>query len=100
MKPICVPCQRFLRCEKNGYYFTEMMPTNDPDGATRAPPGRAAPERWVPYKVWSGDLWACPDCGARIVVGTGRNPISEHYEPEFDRTREVNNAGQLDVKDC
>jgi hypothetical protein len=83
--------------EKSGYYFTEMMPTPGDDPAT---PGIFRPERWTPYKVWAGDLWTCPDCGAAVVVGTGRNPISEHYMPEFPATREATNAAQLEVKDC
>lgn len=100
MKPICAPCERFMRCEKNGYHFTEMMPINDPARATRPRPGRAEPERWEPYKVWSGDLWTCPDCGASVVVGIGRGPLSEHYQGEFAEIRQHTNARQLEVKDC
>lgn len=94
MKPICVPCQRFFRPTKNGKSFIEGMPTEN--GASS---GLAAPEKWRPYKLWIGDEWGCPDCGATIVVGVGFNPISEHYLPEF--AAEVLRTGaDLFIKDC
>jgi hypothetical protein len=41
------------------------------------------PERWVPYKLWSADLFECPGCGAQIVAAFGERPIAEHYQPEY-----------------
>ena len=75
MKPICVKCRRFYRPKKNGTAFIEGMPIY---GAS-VPAGLAAPELWQPYKLWMGDLWACPDCGSEIIVGTGVKPISERH---------------------
>ena len=69
MKPICVPCGRFYRPEKNGVLFVEAL-----DG--------------TPYKLWSGDKWKCPNCGSEVIVGSGLEPISEHYEPDFTETVE------------
>lgn len=98
MKPVCVPCQRFFRMKKTGYYFTEMMPTAD---APRRPePGTAHPEHWTPYKVWAGDLWECEGCGAKIISGTGQDPVVEHYYPDFDLVSERLNARELTVNDC
>lgn len=95
MKPICVPCQRFFRVKKNGFYFIEGMPSvND------ARPGVVDAEKWQPYKLWSGDLWACEGCGAKIVVGTGRAPIAEHYEANFSERVSSFGANQLQVNDC
>lgn len=97
MKPICVPCQRFFRQKKSGYYFIEGMPSIG-HGAKR---GReAGPDDWRPYKLWAGDLWECPDCKAQIVSGIGLNPISEHYREDFGRMTENLGAAQLMVKDC
>lgn len=93
MKPICVPCQRFYRPDRNGVCFIEGMPT---DGAK---PGLAEPEKWIPYKLWSGDRWKCPDCKAIIIVGTGQQPISEHYKDGFDRLVEQCGA-ELQINDC
>ena len=92
MKPICVPCQRFFRIAKTGFFFTEMMPKGN-----TARPGLKSPEQWQPYKVWIGDKWACPDCGAEIVVGIGHQPIAEHYQPEFALKSAVSS---LNVNDC
>lgn len=35
-----------------------------------------------PYKVFSGDLWACPTCGYELII-TAPNPIAEHYQPGY-----------------
>jgi len=51
--------------EKNGVYFTTLLP----DGKR--------------YQLWSGDKWKCPDCGGQVIVGTGVNPIAEHFERDF-----------------
>lgn len=94
MKPICVPCQRFFRPKKNGFPFIEGMPkSND------AEPGTAEPDQWKPYKLWMGDKWGCEGCGTEIVVGVGRDPIAEHYQPQFAVT--VGRYGvDLQVNDC
>jgi len=94
VKPVCVPCQRFFRPKKNGFYFIEAAP----DG-NHAPPGTEAPERWHPYKLWAGDLYECEGCGAQIVSGFGRGPIAEHYQPDFAETVKAYGA-ELQVNDC
>lgn len=94
MKPICVPCQRFYRPKKTGFPFIEGMPKR-----SGAEPGTAEPERREPYKLWMGDQWACEGCGSEIVVGTGREPIAEHYQPTFaDWVTRF--APELQVNDC
>lgn len=95
MKPICVTCQRFFSPKENGFYFLEGMPK-----VQEAKPGTLEPQKWVPYKLWSGDLWECLGCGTMIVVGTGHSPIAEHYEAEFLKTVDRLNATQLQVNDC
>jgi hypothetical protein len=94
MKPICVRCQRFYRCKKNGFVFCEMMPKA---GALDARPGTEAPHQWTPYKIWRGDLWECKGCGHWLVVGVARAPSSEHWKPDF--AEEMTHV-QLLVNDC
>lgn len=97
MKPICVPCQRFFRIKKSGFYFTEGMPAN----GTRPKPGKAEPDQWKPYKIWSGDTWECLGCGAVIVSGCAQSPIAEHYqEPDFSHYMKTLKADQFQVNDC
>lgn len=95
MKPVCVPCQRFYRPKKNGYYFIEGMPNR-----TGALPGTVDAECWSPYKLWVGDLYECQGCGAKVVVGVGQNRIAEHYEPDFKEQVKQLGADQLQVNDC
>lgn len=95
MKPVCVPCRRFFRAKKNGYYFIEAMPTRN-----HASPGKDEPESWKPYKLWVGDLWECEGCHATILSGFGREPISEHYKPDFAERAVAFGADQLQVNDC
>lgn len=40
-----------------------------------------------PYKLWSADLYACEDCGAEVITGFGREPLVEHYQPEYAEIR-------------
>jgi hypothetical protein len=95
MKPICVPCGRFYRLKRSGYYFIEGMPK-----FRDAEPGHGQPSFWQPYKVWSGDLWHCPGCNHEIIHGTGRGPISEHYKPDFAQCVATLHADQFTVNDC
>lgn len=81
---------------KSGFYFTEGMPV----GPGRAEAGTAEPEKWKPYKIWSGDRWECEGCNAVIVVGCGVCCIAEHYQEDFDRFMKMLNAGQFQVNDC
>jgi hypothetical protein len=96
LKPICVPCHRFYRSEKNGVRFTEGMPV----GPDRAAPGLSEPEKWKPYKVWQGDKWKCQGCGAEIIVGAAQRPIAEHYQDGFAETAERLGADKYQVNDC
>lgn len=95
MKPICVPCQRFFRAKKNGYFFTEMMPK-----FTNAEPGTSDPNSWKPYKLWCGDLWECQGCGTQIVSGVANVPIAEHFQDNFVKEVRIHNGNQLQVNDC
>lgn len=94
MKPICVPCKRFYRAKKNGFYFLEGMPK-----FSGAAPGNAEPQNWEPYKLWCGDLWECPDCGAQIINGTGHDRVAEHYEFNFEDKVQRSGA-DFQVNDC
>ena len=95
MKPICVDCKRFYRVKKNGFFFIEGKPKRND-----AQPGTAEPDQWEPYKLWAGDLWECQGCGSQIVSGTGFQPISEHYLPDFEKKIKDFGADQLQVNDC
>lgn len=95
MKPICVPCQRFYRPKKNGYFFLEMMPiTSD------ALPGTAQPEGWQPYKLWVGDLWRCEGCGHETIAGVNHRRITEHYMDRFKEEVARLGADRFKVNDC
>lgn len=95
LKPVCVPCQRFFRMKKGGFYFTEGMPIG-----SDVAPGTAEPEKWVPYKVWAGDLWKCQGCGAEILSGFGHNPIATQHEDKFGDLRMMLGADRYQVNDC
>lgn len=96
MKPICIPCQRFFRMVKSGFYFVEGMPV----GPGTAPAGTAEPGKWKPYKIWSGDRWRCPGCNAEIISGVAQQPTAEHYEQDFNHYLRTLNATQFQVNDC
>ncbi len=95
MKPICVPCQRFYRQKKTGFYFTEGAPLG-----SGVEPGVTTPELWRPYKLWSGDLWECKGCGSQILSGFGSQPIRVQHEHDFERMIESLGARRFQVNDC
>lgn len=97
MRPICVPCQRFMHPKKNGFAFIEGMPK--PGCSQSDIVGVRSPGSWQPYKVWSGDLWDCPDCGAEVIVGCGLRPLAEHYQDDFGDVMSAN-AASFQVNDC
>ncbi len=90
-KPVCVPCHRFFRPEKNGFVWTEMMPIG-----LNALPGLSNPQAWEPYKVWNGDKWKCHGCGTEIIVGNASRAIEGH-QSDF---KEKEKYSQLAVNDC
>jgi len=94
MKPICTTCQQFYKPAQNGYIFVEGMPTEN--GAAR---GTLEPEKWKPYKLWSGDLWECRGCGHTIIVGVGQQPIAEHFQADFAEQLTTYRA-TLQINDC
>lgn len=71
MRPICVPCQRYFRAEKNGFVVAEMIPVDE---------GRVL---WSGYAIWAADMWRCEGCGAEILSGFGQQPISRHFDDDF-----------------
>lgn len=104
LKPVCVSCRCFYRCEKNGYMFMEGMPNglDSEDFRSTGPEGirgKRHPELWQPYKLWRADLWKCPDCGHEIVSGFANSPMSEHYLPNFKEVCEAY-PPEIQVNDC
>jgi len=64
--PVCVRCQVEFRQIRSGVAVIDMF---------------SQPPR--PYQIWMADLFECPVCKARIVSGFGRNPLAQHFEPNF-----------------
>ena len=73
-RAVCLRCHKFLRVKKNGVVIEEGSPRN---GNT-----------WGSYKLWMGDLWQCRECGVEIVMGFWFKPLSEHFRPDYEATRE------------
>ena len=62
----CVNCERGYQRIENGIFLVEMF---------CSPP--------EPYKVWSADLWQCPNCKDKVVSGRGDNPLMHHFQDGF-----------------
>ena len=67
MKPVCVKCEMELSLEKTGVLVRELFQKDT-----------------MVYRIWSADLWKCPECGVEIIPGHGfaDKPLASHYEPE------------------
>lgn len=94
MTPICVPCKRFYRCKKNGYWFLEGMPIGE-----NVKSGNAEPEKWEPYKLWVGDLYECLGCGHQTIAGVPSHHADEHYTATFKDNLERFEP-QIQINDC
>ena len=66
---VCVECQVDLLPEKNDVAAVLMTKDNEPTA------------------VWSADLWQCPSCGHRVLLGFGQRPVAEDDRP--DRLRSM-----------
>ena len=67
-RPICVRCQTEFRNIKSGIAVIEMF---------SQPP--------EPYQIWLADLFECPTCKTRIVSGFAQEPLTHHFERDFER---------------
>ena len=87
MRPICAGCKRMYRVKKNGVYFEEGMPRGSNQPTTLLEEQECTPDRhdWAPYKLWVGDLYECPGCGAQLISGVGQGPIAEHFQPDYQQ---------------
>ena len=66
--PICVPCQRMMRCRKNEFLFAEDKYDGD---------------------IYSSDMFECEVCKTQILIGFGREPVAQHWrdKEQYDRYR-------------
>lgn len=63
-RPMCGKCNREMRIVKTGRSVLIEA------GGT-------------PYEAWSGDEFACQDCGAIVVTQFAWEPIARSHEPDF-----------------
>ena len=82
----CRPCGTFYKILRSGVSVEEGMP-NGSGG-------------WQPYKLWQADLYKCEGCGAEVIAGFGRQPISEHYMSDYARLRAQVERDLTVVNDC
>lgn len=86
---VCSKCHLFFHPHKNGVLFEEGMPRKTDDGKTV----------WYPYKLWVGDEWICHGCKTTIIIGMARNPVAEHYQPDYAE-KAVRLQPKFRVNDC
>ena len=63
-RPVCTKCNCELRPDTNGVGVLDMSD----NGA---------------YELYDADLWKCPKCSMEVVGGFAYNPISAHYDDNF-----------------
>lgn len=85
----CMKCKKFFRPLKTGAYVEELMPLG--------PPG--PDQEWKSYKIWSVDIAKCPGCGAEVAWGWGLRPLSEHFQPDYQETKQKLGV-KIQIDDC
>jgi DNA-directed RNA polymerase subunit RPC12/RpoP len=75
-RPVCVVCEVEFRPVKNGVVVVEYA-------------------SYGPVSLTEADEFECPKCGHKIIVGFGRNPFRNHYEPGFQEVLDKHEADGL-----
>lgn len=76
MQVVCVECGREMNVEKNGVIVEETT------------------EDQQPYKLWSADLYECPDCGRKVITGFAQHPLAMHHETRYNELKYSNTVYQ------
>lgn len=63
-------CGVFMRVKQNGVIVEELLE----DGS--------------PYKLWSADLYECPNCAANIITGFANNPLAFNWQKEYAQLKQ------------
>ena len=56
---ICASCKVELRCLKNGHLLVTST------------------------GMFSSDRYGCPECGAEVILGVGREPVVSFTDPDY-----------------
>jgi hypothetical protein len=67
----CPVCEIWMKNHKSGAIVEEAMTKGG-----------------APYKLWSGDMYECPQCLGTVIVNFGAHPIAEHFQPDYHEQRE------------
>jgi hypothetical protein len=67
-RPVCVKCEVEYRVAKNEVLVEERY-------------------GFAQYRLWFADLWRCPKCGHKLIVGFGRTPYGE--STQFDYAEKI-----------
>ncbi len=92
MMPVCVPCRKFYRPEKNGVIVEEGMPSGSRQPITDS-------SGWGPYKLWYADKLKCPDCGHELIYGYGADAFAHHFQSTYAGEKKLN-PPDIFVPDC
>jgi hypothetical protein len=63
-------CGRIMRPQRNNVTVEELLENGDP------------------YRLWAADLWACEECGTRVITGFAKLPLAEHWQPDYADRRD------------
>lgn len=81
-KPVCVKCECEMRPSINGVAVLDKV-------------------GWGDYQLTAGDEWECPYCGIKVIGGFGNNPISSHFDDDFQQCIEEHKSlNKLRICNC
>ena len=73
-KPVCATCHVEMFPDRNGVLLVEY-----------------AHVPAIPYQSWQADRWACPICGAKVIVGfsdKAHAAFLPHFKDEMELAQE------------
>jgi len=80
--------------KKNGVRWEEGMPMY-----AKVEPGPEHSANWQPYKLWTSDLWECPNCKHELITGHAFEPLAEHHQKDYQQKKEIYDV-TLRINDC
>lgn len=64
---ICISCGKRRFAKRNGVKVIEYFDVSHKEA----------------YRIWSADLFECPNCASRAVSGFSPRPTDEQFQPDF-----------------
>ncbi len=79
MNKVCLQCQIELRPHENGVIAVSMA-------------------SFGPYELYEADVWHCPQCDWKGILGFASEPFARHHDVDFEKTYNAIKASNVIIQ--